>query len=99
LYQFVGHVFLLVRRAIEFPQIIGEEKDFQDGEHYKQLDEYNQPKRFANGHTPESVPVKAENAYRYGLSCHIQIYSFFGKKELLYRARAIFMHSPRGQCH
>ena len=36
---------------------VGKEKDFEDGEHDKQLDQYHSPERLAQGHVPEPIIV------------------------------------------
>ncbi len=44
-------------------QEVREEKYTQDAEHDKQLNENKQPKRFADGHTLETIYVKSPNFY------------------------------------
>jgi hypothetical protein len=69
--QLARHVLLLVRRAAEFPQEVREKEHLQDGKHDEQLDEDNHPQRFADGHAPKALHVKAEYAYRYRIFAHI----------------------------
>ena len=59
----IAPIWIIIKICL---QEIGEEKDFQDNEHDKKLDQYDQPNLFTpTGKVWKSIIVKPESTFKY----------------------------------
>lgn len=68
--QFARYVLLFLGLRIELPQIVREEKQLEDKEHNKELDQDNQPERLAQPHLSKTFHVEMEHLLDGGISFH-----------------------------
>ena len=68
--QFARYVLLFLGLRIELPQIVREEKQPEDKEHNKELDQDNQPERLAQLHLSKALHVEMEYLPDSGNSFH-----------------------------
>ena len=68
--QFARYVLLFLGLRIELPQIVREEKQLEDKEHNKELDQDNQPERLAQPHLSKTFHIKTEYLLDGGIYIH-----------------------------